>query len=214
MKRIPEPELMLDAVQARAYAAADFESAHRRYSLLFAKLFPHRPHRARVLDLGCGPCDVTIRFAKANLGYRFHAVDGSAVMLACAPRHPRIKLINGFIPHLKLPAKTYDVILSSSLLHHLPDPQALWQTVRRYSRPGTLVFVLDLRRPATRVAATKLTKRYSAGEPVVLQRDFFNSLLAAFTPAEVRRQLTTAGLPTLRVQTISDRHLAVSGSID
>ena len=204
---------MLDTAQASAYAAADFESAHSRYPQLFAEIFSHPPRRALVLDLGCGPCDVTRRFARANPAYRFHAVDGSSAMLEHAPRHPRIRLIEGFIPHLKLPSKSYDVILSSSLLHHLPDPQALWQTVRRYSKPGTIVFIVDLRRPATLATAKKLTKRYSAGEPVVLQRDFFNSLLAAFTVAEVRKQLGTAGLSTLEVQSISDRHLAVFGSI-
>ncbi len=204
---------MLDDEQARAYADADFSSAHSRYPLLFAELFPHRPRRAIVLDIGCGPCDVTRRFAAANPGCRFHAVDGSPAMLKCASRSRRIKLIHGCIPDVKLPAKQYDVILSSSLLHHLPDPSALWQTVRRYSKPGTIVFVVDLRRPATRTAAKKLAKKYSKGEPVVLQRDFFNSLLAAFTVAEVRRQLKAAGLSTLDVQSISDRHLVVFGSI-
>ena len=213
MKRITEPELMVDAEQAQAYAAADFESAHRRYPLLFAELFPARPRPARVLDLGCGPCDVTIRFARANPGYRFHAVDGSAAMLQRAPRHPRIRLIHGYLPHLKLPARPYDVILSSSLLHHLPDPQALWKTVQRYAKLGTQVFVVDLRRPTTRAAAVRLAKRYSAGEPAILQRDFFNSLRAAFTVPEVRQQLLAAGLAGLQVQSISDRHLVVFGSI-
>ena len=200
MKRILEPELMLDEKQARAYAAADFESAHSLYPKLFDKLFPDRPRRALVLDIGCGPCDVTIRFAQANPGYRFHAVDGSAAMLKCAPRLPRIKLIKGCVPNVKLPAKSYDVILSSSLLHHLQEPQALWQTIQRYSKPGTLAFVVDLRRPSTRAAAERIAKKYSVGEPPVLKRDFFNSLLAAFTPTEVRQQLRAAGLNWLRVR--------------
>jgi ubiquinone/menaquinone biosynthesis C-methylase UbiE len=42
--------------------------------------------KALVLDLGCGPADVTIRFAKANPGYKFHGVDGSAAMLKLWPR--------------------------------------------------------------------------------------------------------------------------------
>jgi len=202
---------MTDEAQARAYARADFEAAHSVYPKLFASLFPRRPRRALVLDIGCGPCDVTRRFARANPGYRFHAVDGSLAMLQFAPRHPRIQLLYGSIPNVKLPAKHYDVILSSSLLHHLPDPQVLWQTVRRYSRPGTILFVVDLRRPANRAVAKSLVRRYSGGEPQVLQRDFFNSLLAAFTVREVRQQLNAAGLRSLRVRSISDRHLVVFG---
>ena len=211
MRRIPEPELMLDDEQARAYAAADFECAHSLYPKLFDRLFTGRPRRALVLDIGCGPCDVTVRFARANPGYRFHAVDGSAAMLKQAPRMARIKLIQGCVPEVKLPAKSYDVILSSSLLHHLHAAQALWDTIQHCSKPGTLVFVVDLRRPMTRVAAERLAKKYAAGEPAILKRDFFNSLLAAFTPGEVRRQLRAAGLNWLRVKSITDRHLMVSG---
>src|SRR5882672_9564527 len=81
MKRVVEPELMDTEEQAQAYAAADFESAHAMYPRVFAEKFPRRAPRARVLDLGCGPCDVTLRFAKANPAYTFHAVDGSAAML-------------------------------------------------------------------------------------------------------------------------------------
>ena len=73
MKRIPEPELMDTDEQARAYAAADFSAAHQSYVTLFSETFPQRPAKATVLDLGCGPADVTIRFAKANPGYGFVA---------------------------------------------------------------------------------------------------------------------------------------------
>ena len=73
-------------VQAQAYARADFETAHGSYPKLFAEKFPRRLAKAFALDLGCGPCDVTLRFAKANPGYTFHAVDGSVAMLRYAKR--------------------------------------------------------------------------------------------------------------------------------
>lgn len=204
---------MLDPQQARAYAAADFSSAHSLYPKLFATEFPRRPRKALVLDLGCGPGDVTRRFAAANPGYRFHAVDGSPAMLRHAPRSPRIRLIHGVIPDVELPATGYDVILSSSLLHHLHDPRVLWNTLCRYAKPGTRIFVVDFRRPTSRAAARQLAEKYAGREPAVLQRDFYNSLFAAFTPAEVRAQLRTAGLTALRVRPITDRHLMVSGVI-
>jgi SAM-dependent methyltransferase len=218
MKRIVETELMSAMEQAEAYAQADFETAHSSYPKLFAKKFPHRPAKAFALDLGCGPCDVTIRFAKANPGYVFHAVDGSAAMLRYAKRiatraelSRRIKLIAGFIPGAPIPRKAYDVILSSSFLHHVHDPQVLWQTIRQYAKRGTMVFVPDLRRPVSRAKARAMVREYSGNEPEVLRRDFYNSLLAAFTPAEVRRQLRQAGLMELRVEIMSDRHLVVFG---
>ncbi|MCX8089662.1 MAG: class I SAM-dependent methyltransferase [Verrucomicrobiae bacterium] len=221
LRRVPEPELMRAAAQARAYAHADFESAHSAYPRLFAQRFPNAPARARVLDLGCGPCDVTLRFARAYPGWRFDAVDGSAAMLRYArialAREPevarRIRLIRGRVPAVRLPARAYDVILASSFLHHLHDPQVLWQTIRRCGRAGACVFIADLRRPTSRARARVLTRRYAAGEPTVLQRDFFNSLLAAFTPDEVRAQLRAAGLTVLKVEPIGNRHLIVFGRV-
>ena len=221
IKRTVEPELMTEESQALAYARADFESAHSSYPKVFANKFPRCLRRALALDLGCGPCDVTIRFAKANPGWMFHAVDGSAAMLrharAALARQRglsrRIKLIEGFIPGAPVPKQSYDVIFSSSFLHHLHNPQVLWQTVRQYSKCGTIVFIADLRRPSSRASARAFERKYARGEPDVLRRDFFNSLLAAFTPAEVRKQLKEAGLAGLRVEIASDRHLVVFGRI-
>lgn len=218
MKRTLEPELMLAADQAEAYAQADFEAAHRRYPELFAEKFPTRPNKARVLDLGCGPCDVTIRFAKANPGYSFAAVDGSEAMLrygAAAVQRAvlgsRITLIHGIIPGAPVPGQDYDVILSTSFMHHLHAPEVLWQTVRQFARPGTIVFITDLKRPATRKQAQQMIQHHAADEPLLLQQDFYNSLLAAFTPAEVRDQLRTAGLDDLQVEVVGDMHLVVFG---
>lgn len=206
--------------QAKAYAKADFAAAHSSYPRLFAEKFRPRPRRATVLDLGCGPCDVTIRFAQANPGYTFNAVDGSAAMLRhgkqavkAAGLSSRIKMIEGFIPGAPIPQRRYDVILSSSFLHHLHDPQVLWQAVRQYAKHGTIVFVPDLQRPSSRAKARAFVRKYSGGEPEILRRDFYNSLLAAFTPAEVRRQLREAGLNTLKVEITGDRHLLVFGKV-
>src|ERR1041385_807510 len=152
MKRIPEPELMDTEEQARAYASADFSDAHQSYVALFDETFRHRPRKATVLDLGCGTADVTIRFATANPGYRFHAVDGSAAMLTFARKAirarrgltKRIRVVEGYIPGAPIPRKKYDVILSNNFLHHLHDPKVLWRSVHRYAKAGTLIFVTDL----------------------------------------------------------------------
>src|SRR2546426_7311568 len=142
MERVPEPELMAEEAQAKAYAKADFADAHQRYVELFAATFPNRPAKATALDLGCGAADVTIRFARANPGYIFHAVDGSAAMLRYASEavkqhrdlSHRVRFIQGYIPGAPVPGKSYDVILSNNFLHHLHRPQVLWQTVRRNSK--------------------------------------------------------------------------------
>ena len=80
MKRTPEPELMEDAAQARAYAEADFSEPHGRLLEALRERLPGLPARGAALDLGCGPADVTLRFAGAFPGWTVDGVDASAAM--------------------------------------------------------------------------------------------------------------------------------------
>ena len=57
-------------------------------------------------------------------------------------RNVRLHLVDAKQTRL---AAGYDVIFSNSLLHHLPDPLPMWREIRRLARPGTIVFVRDLR---------------------------------------------------------------------
>ena len=217
MRRIPEPELMNDDAQARAYAEADFEAPHSYFIELFQQTFPNLSISGSVLDLGCGPADISLRFARAYPDCEIHAVDAAKAMLAYAEKAiqqaelaERIHLVPGYLPQVQLPREQYDVVISNSLLHHLADPMSLWQVVQQYAAPGAPVFIMDLMRPTSKAAAQALLAEYAAGEPTVLQHDFYHSLLAAYTPQEVEQQLSALMLP-FRVSVVSDRHLVVSG---
>jgi SAM-dependent methyltransferase len=218
MERTPEPELMNDAEQAAAYAFADFEEPHSRFIELFRETFPDEVVTGAVLDLGCGPGDITIRFVRAFPECVAHGVDGAAAMLAHGRSRlereglgERVRLIEGYLPGAALPLNGYDAVISNSLLHHLHDPMVLWQTLTAYVKPGAPVFIMDLLRPADRKQAQALVDEYAANEPDVLRHDFFHSLLAAYRCDEVAEQLRAAGLPGLSVRQISDRHLLVYG---
>ena len=220
MERTPEPELMDEAAQARAYAEADFSEPHDHFVALFAELFPDHPGHGTVLDLGCGPADIVVRFAQAYPGYRIHGVDAAAAMLAQGRKAvqqagvgERVQLIEGYLPGASLPQPYYDAIISNSLLHHLADPMVLWETIRAYGRPGQPVLIMDLLRPRTAEQARALVQTYAADEPPVLQRDFHQSLHAAYRPEEVAHQILRAGLAGLEVRVTSDRHLVVSGRL-
>jgi ubiquinone/menaquinone biosynthesis C-methylase UbiE len=219
MERTPEPELMDDPVQAAQYAGADFEEPHSRVIELFCRAFEGREIMGHVLDLGCGPGDVTLRFARRFPRAQILAIDGSAQMIRLArERQERekaglnITFSMGIIPGAELPDVCFEALISSSFLHHLHHPKVLWELIRDHALPGTLVFVVDLMRPSTRQDAMALVERYAANEPDVLRADFYNSLLAAFTPEEVRAQLDEAGLTELEVEVVSDRHLLISGT--
>ena len=219
MLRILEPELMEYPAQAVAYADADFEQPHSDFIRRFRESFPSFEVAGEVIDLGCGPGDIAIRFARAYHGCVVHGVDGSAAMLRAGDRlleqagdvRDRVRLIKGRLPDAVMPVARYRVVISNSLLHQLHDPLRLWRSVLKFAAPGAAVFVMDLRRPASLEEAERLTAKYVSGEPEVLQRDFLNSLLAAFEPEEVGVQLAEAGLSHLEVSPVGDRHLIVAG---
>ncbi len=219
IERIPEPELMDDPEQARAYAGADFSEPHQAFVERFAQCFPrHRPRR--VLDLGCGAADVTIRFARAHPGCELTGVDGAPAMLALAQEAvtraglaDRIQLREVRLPDKTLAQHVFDTVISNSLLHHLADPQVLWHTVADCAEPGAAVFIMDLRRPDAREQAGRLVQEYSGNEPEVLRRDFFNSLLAAYRLEEIAAQLARVNLSCLQVEAVGDRHVVVHGHL-
>lgn len=218
MERIPEPELMDDEEQARAYSEADFAEPHERFVALFRAAFPTLVLDGTVLDLGCGPADVTARFARAFPAAKVHGVDGAEAMLARGRRRlaaegltDRVQLFRARIPDDAPPLSAYDAVVSNSLLHHLPEPSVLWSAAGRYARAGAPVFVMDLMRPETPADVERLVEEHAAGEPEVLRRDFKASLFAAFTVEEVRAQLRDARLGHLSVDAVSDRHLVVKG---
>ncbi len=212
---------MDEADQALAYAEADFSEPNALFIKLLGEQEPGELEGARALDLGCGPADIVIRFLKAYPKAECDALDGSNAMLAHARRAlaelpgvaKRCRLVQDLLPSEKLPKAAYDLVLSNSLLHHLHDPQVLWRTVREVAKPGAIVLVMDLMRPASAMWAASLVATYAADAPEVLRTDFRNSLYAAFEPREVVAQLKEAGLEGLEVGVVSDRHLAVFGRL-
>ena len=207
---------MLDEVQARAYAEADFSEPHDRFVTLLQKRLSNLPEAGRALDLGCGPGDISFRFATALPGWSADGIDASPPMLEIArkrargsPFETRIAFHEGLLPVEKLPRDSYELFFSNSLLHHLPDPAILWSTIDRFADAETRVFVMDLLRPESREDARALVDRYAAAEPEILRTDFYNSLLAAYRLEEIEDQLKIAGLSFFQVERISDRHVII-----
>jgi ubiquinone/menaquinone biosynthesis C-methylase UbiE len=220
IERIPEPDLMDDPEQATAYADADFSGPHDAFVGYFRSRFPDFS-AGRVLDLGCGTADVIIRFAKNFPRAVITGVDGAAAMLDIARDEikrreyaDRIELKKCVLPHPEFNAGEFDAVISNSLLHHLENPMVLWETVKQCAKDGAPVFVMDLMRPESEESARDFMLKYAADESPLLQRDFYNSLLASYNGKEIEHQLRSMHLDFLNIEIVSDRHILVWGRMN
>ena len=218
MNRILEPELMDDPMQAEVYARADFVEENQGFVDRFKEYFSEFS-QGKVLDLGCGPADIPIRFAKLYPACQVIGIDASAPMIQLGEqavkqagltdritlRCERFEEVAG--------ARIVDAVISNSLLHHLPTPLLFWQKLRQLVKPGAPVLVMDLLRPESSEAAQAIVDQYAANEPDILRRDFYNSLLAAFTEDEIGSQLARMNLTRLLIDIPDDRHWVVGGII-
>lgn len=218
MERVLEPELMDDPEQALAYAKADFEEENQGFVNLFREYFPDVTE-GHVLDLGCGPADIPIRFIKALPRCRVTGVDGSPAMIQlgeqavrAAGLTDRITLRCERIQSLAL-VEPADVGISNSLLHHLANPLQLWFVLKKLVKPGAPLLVMDLLRPSSPEAAQAIVDRYASNESPLLRRDFYRSLLAAFTEDEVAAQLAEMNMTRLLIHVPDDRHWVVAGRV-
>ncbi len=218
MDRVLERELMDDPAQVLAYAAADFAQENQGFVDRFCEYFPDFTG-GHVFDLGCGPGDISIRFSRAVPGCQITGIDASAPMVKVAEETVRQAGLSERISFQcerfqdLAGASVADAIISNSLLHHVPNPLQFWHKVRRAVKPGSPVLVMDLLRPDSPLAAQAIVDRYAAGAPAILRKDFYNSLLAAFTEDEVGTQLAQMNLTRLLIEVVDDRHWVVGGII-
>jgi ubiquinone/menaquinone biosynthesis C-methylase UbiE len=219
MERTPEPELMDEQEQAAAYAAADWSESHGKIPGYFRDRFPDF-RNGRIIDLGCGPADISIRFAKAFPDASVLGVDGSETMLGFGRRRvqdlglsSRIVLERRFLPDATLESRAFDAVICNSLLHHMAEPLTFWRTAALCGKPGAPVLIVDLLRPASHEAAVRLVNEQAADAPPVLQRDFIASLHAAYTLDEVREQVQAVGLKKFRVDHVDELHFVAWGEM-
>jgi 2-polyprenyl-3-methyl-5-hydroxy-6-metoxy-1,4-benzoquinol methylase len=218
MERVLEPELMEDEQQVLAYAKANFEEENQGFVDRFREYFPDFAD-GHVFDLGCGPGDIPIRIAKALPACRVTGIDASAPMIRLAEQAVAQAGLSGRVTFRCerfqdiAGASRADAVLSNSLLHHVPNPLQFWNRLRQLVKPGSPVLVMDLLRPDSPEEAQAIVDRYAAGEPEILRRDFYHSLLAAFTEDEVTTQLARMNLTRLLIDVPDDRHWVVGGLI-
>jgi ubiquinone/menaquinone biosynthesis C-methylase UbiE len=149
----------------------------RRYDLLSTLFFLGRRRRVftrlasisgagsgdQVLDVGCGTGYFTRLLAEAVApGGTALGIDPSAAAIAWAGRSTRLPnctFSEGIAEAIDAEDQSYDVVVSSLMIHHLPEtlrPQAIREMYRVLSPEGRLL-VADFRPPTTRIGRLLLT---------------------------------------------------------
>ena len=219
MPRTPEPEVMDEPEAAEAYARSDFSGVNQDFvDAMLA--FIGTLEEARSADLGTGPGDIPLRVVRARPRWHVTALDLSEPMLDFARRRARAEGLDDRVAFVRadakdtgLPAHAFDVVFANSILHHIDETHALWTEVKRIAKRGAFLFMRDLARPATEAAAREIVRKHGSVGPELMQRDYYNSLLAAYTVDEVRAQLAEAGLDAVEVRRVTDRHWDAWGRV-
>ena len=214
MKRVLEPEVMDSAEETAAYDAMDHAAVNSAFVSDLVAATPQLGGRAfRALDLGTGTARIPILLCQAAPSCRCTAVDLAATMLRVGVRNlrsagleQRIDLLMAGAGTLPFRDGAFTVVMSNSLIHHLPSPASAFREMRRVVAPGGVVFVRDLVRPESEAVLTGLVERYAGGETDTQRALFDASLRAALTLEEVRALVTDLELASLRLTPTSDRH--------
>lgn len=107
----------------------------------------------RVLDIGCGAGNNTIKLSDYVSPFDCDLVDLSLPMLERAQERISevnsggIRIFQGDFRGIDLPEKEYDVILAAAVLHHLRDDQdweSTFSKIYRLTAPGGSVWITDL----------------------------------------------------------------------
>ncbi len=202
---------------ARVYAETDFFEVNQRFVRRLFELVGERHTTPWVLDLGAGPGAITQHMASARPHWRVVGLDFAHAMLAFAQGLPQERVsahwLLGDAKACPFPSQHFDVVCSNSILHQIPEPRLLWDEVKRVAKPGAVIFFRDLFRPDSAEEAGRLVQHYAGDASALLQQQFFRSFLSAFTPEEIAEQLMQAGLHSLHVDAVTDRHVDVWGQL-
>ena len=98
------------------------------------------------------------------------------------------------------------MVTSNSLIHHIPEPRAVFQEIARIARPGAPILIRDLIRPENQQALEQLLHAHAPQWSPLQRALFADSLHAALTVDEVRQMLAECGLADVQVTQITDRH--------
>lgn len=201
--RTPEPEVMDDEEEVAAYASAAAQSyLDALDNTLVEQVVKLGIQSGRLLDVGCGPGNIALKIARRLPQFKVVGVDYSLRMV-CAARGGvelagRAMFLSGNANCLPFADKSFDVVLSNSVLHHLSHPLAMLDEMGRVAKPEGILLLRDLRRPGRLIFPlhVKWFGRHYSG---TMKKLYTDSVRAAYTGAELGEMLRLSRLSRARI---------------
>lgn len=213
MQRILEPEVMDSWQEAADYDAMDFTEVNTAFA---SEAIALAPAGGLMLDMGTGTARIPILIAQQAPEWQIQAIDLADHMLQIGHQHILAAGLQAQITLARLDAKSlpypnahFDMVISNSLVHHLPDALPFWQEVHRLLKPGGAMLIRDLLRPATPAAVQAIVAGIGGQYSDRQKQLFADSLQAAFTLEQVQQHLQETGILEVKVYQSSDRHWTV-----
>lgn len=210
LTRVLEPEVMESDEEARDYDSMDHAAVNRAF---VDDLLAGGDVAGEVIDLGTGTAQIPILLCQQVEECRVMAIDLSVAMLDLARLNIEVNSLIDRIALAHIDSKEllyeddqFDVVISNSIVHHIPEPGTVIAEAVRVTRPGGRLFFRDLLRPSDESTVAQLVATY-AGEADARQRKMFDdSLRAALSLDEVREMVVALGFDPESVAATSDRH--------
>lgn len=210
--RTLEPEVMDTAEEARDYDTMDHSTVNRVFVDDFLAVYAVAPP-GPILDVGTGTGQIPLELCRRQPTCQVTAIDLADHMLTVGRDHVRRAGLEGRLRLERWDAKdmpcadaAFAAVMSNSIVHHIPEPIAVFVEMVRVLRPGGVLFVRDLLRPDADTTLRRLVELYAAGANAHQRKMFADSLHAALSLAEVQALVTTLGFHPATVRQTTDRH--------
>ncbi|AFY45437.1 class I SAM-dependent methyltransferase [Nostoc sp. PCC 7107] len=217
MERVLEPEVMDTWEEAIDYDAMDFTEVNTAFAKEAVALCSQA--QCLVLDAGTGTGRIPVLIGQMRPQWQLIAIDLAQNMLKIAAQHIQQARLYEQISLALVDAKQlpyadgmFDLVISNSLIHHLPDPLPFFQEIKRVTKPNGGLLIRDLLRPADEMTMNALVDTIGYEYAPRQQKLFRDSLHAALTLDEVNKLVTSVGWFGVRVYQSSDRHWTMERS--
>lgn len=136
------------------------ERKMREATITLARIQPGE----RVIDVGCGTGTLAITAKKRAAGAQIHGTDAAPEMIERAREKAlkagvEVDFRAGLVEAIDFPANTFDIVLSSLMVHHLPPDlkSKAFAEIFRVLKPGGRLLIVDFEPPQRGLTRTVLS---------------------------------------------------------